>query len=56
MVDGKLIAEEVEFEDDLFDNNDDVEILGAVTVAYDESTRQFQLNGFCHSGERGYGS
>lgn len=46
LVDGKLIAEEVEFEDDLFDNNDDVEISGAVTVAYDESTRQFQLNGF----------
>lgn len=43
---GKLIASEIEFEDDLFDNNDDVEISGTVTVAYDEDSGQFQLNGF----------
>lgn len=42
----KLIAEEVEFEDDLFGNNDDVEISGTVTVAYDADSGQFQLNGF----------
>ncbi|MGO1692201.1 MAG: DUF5666 domain-containing protein [Marinobacter sp.] len=44
--DGKLIASEIEFEDDLFNNNDDVEISGAVTVAYDVDSGQFQLNGF----------
>ncbi|MGO3692751.1 DUF5666 domain-containing protein [Marinobacter sp.] len=43
---GKLIASEIEFEDDLFDNNDDVEISGAVTVAYDPDSKQFHLNGF----------
>ncbi len=43
---GKLIANEIEFEDDLFDNNDDVEMSGAITEAYNETTRQFQLNGF----------
>lgn len=44
--DGKLIADEVEFEDDLFDFDDDVEISGTVTLAYDEDSRQFRLNGF----------
>lgn len=43
---GKLTASEIEFEDDLFDNNDDVELSGAVTVAYDADSGQFQLNGF----------
>ncbi|MGO1500107.1 MAG: DUF5666 domain-containing protein [Marinobacter sp.] len=43
---GKLIAEEIEFEDDLFDNNDDVEMSGTVTGAYDSGSAQFQLNGF----------
>lgn len=42
---GVLIAEEIDDEDDLFEGNDDVEIAGAISGEYDESARQFQLNG-----------
>lgn len=43
---GKLIAGEIDFEDDLFSEDDDVEISGAITSAYNPDTRQFQINGF----------
>lgn len=43
---GILIAEEIDDEDDLFDDDDDVEIAGAISGDYDDSARQFQLNGF----------
>ncbi|WP_292016706.1 DUF5666 domain-containing protein [Marinobacter sp. HL-58] len=42
---GVLIAEEIDDEDDLFDDDDDVEIAGAISGDYDESARQFRLNG-----------
>ncbi|MDK8463401.1 DUF5666 domain-containing protein [Marinobacter sp. SS13-12] len=42
---GVLIAEEIEDEDDLFDDDDDVEIAGAISGDYDDVSRQFSLNG-----------
>ncbi len=42
---GVLIAEEIEDEDDLFDDDDDVEISGAISGDYDDVSRQFSLNG-----------
>lgn len=42
---GKLTAFEIEFEDDMFEENEDVEISGAITSAYDSETGQFYLNG-----------
>lgn len=42
---GVLVAEKIDDEDDLFDDNDDVEIAGAISGNYDDSARQFQLNG-----------
>ncbi|TGN40358.1 DUF5666 domain-containing protein [Marinobacter confluentis] len=42
---GVLIAEEIDDEDDLFGDDDDVEIAGAISGDYDSSARQFQLNG-----------
>jgi sulfur carrier protein ThiS len=42
---GVLIAEEIDGEDDLFDDDDDVKIAGAISGDYDDSARQFQLNG-----------
>ncbi|NMT61998.1 DUF5666 domain-containing protein [Marinobacter orientalis] len=41
---GVLIAEEIEGEDDLFDDEDDVEIAGAIAGDYDADS-QFSLNG-----------
>lgn len=41
--DGVLIAEEIEDEDDFFEDDDDVEIAGAISGDYDN--RQFRLNG-----------
>ncbi|RBP27526.1 hypothetical protein DET50_11411 [Marinobacter pelagius] len=43
---GTLIAREIDDEDDLFDDDDDVEISGAIAGSYDSGSRQFQLNGF----------
>ena len=45
LVDGKLIAGEIEFENDWFDDHDDVEMSGTITADYDSATRKFQLNG-----------
>lgn len=42
---GILIAEEIEGEDDLFDDDDDVEISGAISGDYDDASRRFTLNG-----------
>ncbi|HEY9119075.1 MAG TPA: DUF5666 domain-containing protein [Marinobacter sp.] len=42
---GVLIAEEIDDEDDLFDGDDDVEIAGAISGAYDDAGRRFSLNG-----------
>lgn len=42
---GVLIAEEIDDEDDLFDDDDDVEIAGAISGDYHEASRQFSLNG-----------
>lgn len=42
---GVLIAKEIENEDDLFDDDDDVELAGAISGDYDDVSRQFSLNG-----------
>lgn len=42
---GVLIATEIEGEDDWFDDDDDVEISGAISGDYDIERRQFMLNG-----------
>lgn len=42
---GVLMATEIEGEDDWFDDDDDVEISGAISGDYDSALRQFQLNG-----------
>ncbi|MEP1215841.1 MAG: DUF5666 domain-containing protein [Marinobacter sp.] len=42
---GVLIAEEIDEEDELFDDDDDVEIAGAISGDYDDAGRQFSLNG-----------
>lgn len=41
-----LFVREIDDEDDVFDENDDVEIGGAISGSYDPDSRQFQLNGF----------
>jgi hypothetical protein len=51
--DGVLIAEEIENEDDLFDDDDDVEIAGTISGDYDDTARQFQLNGITVQVNRG---
>ncbi|MGC8120143.1 DUF5666 domain-containing protein [Marinobacter sp. VGCF2001] len=40
-----LNAQEIEFETGLFDNDDDIELSGAISASYDEQTRQFSING-----------
>jgi hypothetical protein len=42
----ELTASEIDFEKGLFNNDDDVEISGAITGAYNADTRKLQLNGF----------
>jgi hypothetical protein len=42
---GVLMAREIEGDDDWFDDDDDVEISGAIAGDYDASDRQFLLNG-----------
>ncbi|WP_372972702.1 DUF5666 domain-containing protein [Marinobacter sp.] len=42
---GVLMAREIEGEDDWFDDDDDVEISGAIAGDYDTSARRFILNG-----------
>ncbi|GGY81132.1 DUF5666 domain-containing protein [Marinobacter zhanjiangensis] len=42
---GVLMAREIEGDDDGFDNDDDVEISGAIAGDYDANTHQFMLNG-----------
>ena len=51
--DGVLIAEEIENEGDLFDDDDDVEIAGTISGDYDDTARQFQLNGITVQVNRG---
>ncbi|WP_328186157.1 DUF5666 domain-containing protein [Marinobacter sp. OP 3.4] len=43
--DGVLIAREIEGDDDWFDDDDDVELSGAIVGDYDAGARRFTLNG-----------
>eukprot|EP00163_Fabomonas_tropica_P007777 TRINITY_DN17449_c0_g2_i1.p1 TRINITY_DN17449_c0_g2~~TRINITY_DN17449_c0_g2_i1.p1 ORF type:complete len:499 (+),score=72.71 TRINITY_DN17449_c0_g2_i1:70-1566(+) len=43
---GVLFVREIDDEDDVFEENDDVEVGGAISGSYDPDLRQFKLNGF----------